>query len=111
MKKTTQFTFIRSLVVLGTCLALSQVAQAVPKFHGTLTMNFSGMTMFMGMGDLGSSTMVMLMMGGETVTHSDGDFAVLGVRSGDLVNGPMMVMEGMSMGAEVSIPSVPGWSW
>jgi hypothetical protein len=28
-----------------------------------------------------------------------------------LVNGPMMIMEGMSMGAEVSIPSVPGWSW
>jgi hypothetical protein len=23
----------------------------------------------------------------------------------------MMIMEGMSMGAEVSIPSVPGWSW
>jgi hypothetical protein len=72
--------------------------------------------MFMGMGgDLGSSSMVMFMtmmgMGGDTVTHSDGDFAVLGVRKGDLVNGPMMIMEGMSMGAEVSFPSVPGWSW
>jgi len=93
-------------------LAFSPVAQAVPKFHGTLTMNFNGMIMFMGMGgDLGSSSMVMLMMGSDTVTHSDGDFAVLRVRSGDLVNGEMMIMEGMSMGAEVSIPSVPGWSW
>src|SRR5215470_5375240 len=81
MKKTTKLTLVRSLVVLGSCLAFSQVAQAVPKFHGTLTMNFNGMTMFMGMGgDLGSSSMV-------------------------------MIMEGMSMGAEVSIPSVPGWSW
>jgi hypothetical protein len=111
MKKTTKLTLIRSLVVLGSCLALSQVAQAAPKFHGTLTMNFSGMTMYMGMGgDLGSASMLML-MGGETVTHSDGDFAVLGVRRGNAANGPMMIMEGMSMGAEVSIPSVPGWSW
>ena len=116
MKKTTKLTLVRSLVVLGSCLAFSQVAQAVPKFHGNLTMNFNGMTMFMGMGgDLGSSSMVMFMtmmgMGGDTVTHSDGDFAVLGVKRGNLVNGPMMIMEGMSMGAMVSIPSVPGWSW
>jgi hypothetical protein len=116
MKKTTKLTLVRSLVVLGSCLAFSPVAQAVPKFHGNLTINFSGMTMFMGMGgDLGSSSMVMFMtmmgMGGDTVTHSDGDFAVLGVKRGNLVNGPMMIMEGMSMGAMVSIPSVPGWSW
>src|SRR5262250_2948255 len=112
MKKITKLTLVRSLVLLGSCLAFSQVAQAVPKFHGTLTMNFNGMTMFMGMGeDLGSSSMVMLMMGSDTVTHSDGDFAVLRVRRGDSVNGQMMIMEGMSMGAEVSFPSVPGWSW
>ena len=104
-------TLVRSLVVLGSCLAFSQVAQAVPKFHGNLTISFSGMTMFMGGADLGSSSMVMFMMGNETVTHSDGDFAVLGVKRGNSVNVPMMIMEGMSMGAEVSIPSVPGWSW
>ena len=115
MKTTTKLTLLHSLVVLGSCLAFSPVAQAVPKFHGNLTISFSGMTMFMGGADLGSSSMVMFMtmmgMGGDTVTHSDGDFAVLRVRSGDLVNGPMMIMEGMSMGAEVSFPSVPGCSW
>ena len=111
MKKTTKLTLVHSLVVLGSCLVFSTVAQAAPKFHGTLTMNFSGMTMYMGMGgDLGSSSMLML-MGSESVTHSDGDFAVLGVKRGNLVNGPMMIMEGMSMGAEVSFPSVPGCSW
>ena len=112
MKQKTKFTLVHSLVVLGSCLAFSPVAQAVPKFHGTLTMNFNGMTMYMGMGgDLGSSSMLMLMMGSDIVTHSDGDFAALGVKRGNLVNGQMMIMEGMSMGAEVSIPSVPDWSW
>src|SRR5215470_13045947 len=114
MKKPTKLTLVRSLGLLGSCLAFSQVAQAVPKFLGTLTISFDGMIMYMGGADLGSSSMVMFMtmmgMGNETVTHSDGDFAVLGVRRGDLVNGPMMFME-MPMGATVSFPSVPGWSW
>jgi hypothetical protein len=111
MKTTTKLTLFHSLVVLGSCLAFSPVAQAVPKFHGHLTIGFSGMTMAMGMGgDLGSSSMLML-MGSETVTHSDGDFAVLGVKRGDAVMGPSMIMEGMSMGADVSFPSRPGWSW
>ena len=114
MKKTTKLTLVRSLVVLGSCLAFSPVAQAAPKFHGNLTMNFNGMLMYMDMGmdfSIGDASMLMFMMGDFTVTHSDGDFAVLRVRSGDLVNGPMMIMEGMSMGAMVSIPSVLGWSW
>src|SRR5215831_6194443 len=119
MKTTTKLTLVHSLVVLGSCLAFSPVAQAVPKFHGTLTSTFSGMIMYGGTGPvIGDATFVMMMSmgmggmgGGESVTHSDGDFAVLRVRSGDSVNGPMMIMEGMSMGAEVSIPSVPGWSW
>jgi len=111
MKRTIKFNLIRSLVVLGSCLGLCQVAQAAPKFHGTLTMNFNGMVMYGGMGpDLGDASMLMLMMGGDTVTHSDGNFAALRVRSGDAVNGPMMIMQGMSMGAEVTIPSVD-WSW
>ena len=114
MKKTTKLTLVHTLVVLGSCLAFSPVAQAVPKFHGNLTFSFDGMIMYWGGEDLGSSSMVMFMtkmgMGKETVTHSDGDFAVLGVRSGTLVNGPMMFME-MPMGATVSFPSVPGWSW
>ena len=82
-------------------------------------MTFDGMTMLMGMEPgLDNVSMVMFMMGDYTVTHSDGDFAVLSVRKGDLVDGPMMIMEEgtsmMGMGpevAEVSIPSVPGWSW
>jgi len=112
MKKLTKFTLIRSLVLVGSCLAFSPVAQAVPKFHGNLTMNFSGMLMYMGMDfNIGDASMLMFMMGDYTVTHSDGDFAVLGVKRGNSVNGPMMIMEGMSMDAEVSIPSVPGWSW
>jgi hypothetical protein len=110
MKKTTKLTLIRSLAVLGSCLAFSQAAQAAPKFHGTLTIGFSGMTMPMGGEDLGSSTMVML-MGSETVARSTGDFAVLGARRGDAVQGPTMIMDGMSMGATVSLPAVPGWSW
>src|SRR5215471_4953065 len=111
MKKTTKLTLVRSLVVLGSCLAFSQVAQAVPKFRGNLTISFSGMTMYMGMGGgLGSSSMLML-MGSESVTHSDGDFAVLKVKRGDALLGPPMIMAGMSMGVMVSLPSVPGWSW
>jgi hypothetical protein len=114
MKKTTKLTLVRSLVVLGSCLAFSHVAQAAPRFLGTLRISFDGMIMYMGGTDLGSSSMVMFMtmmgMGNETVTHSDGDFAVLGVRSGALVNGPMTFME-MPMGVTVSIPFVRGWSW
>ena len=110
MKKTTKLTLVRSLVLLGSCLAFSQVAQAVPKFLGTLTISFSGMPMFMGMGGgLGSSSMLML-MGSESVAQSSGDFAVLGARRGDAVLGPPMIMAGMSMGATVSIPSVPRWA-
>ena len=112
MKDTTRLTLVHSLVVLGSCLAFSPVAQAAPKFHGNLTMNFNGMFMYMGMdSNIGDASMLMFMMGGDTVTHSDGDFAVLGVKRGNVVNGPMMIMEGMSMGAEVSIPSVSDWSW
>jgi len=120
MKTTTKLTLVHSMVVLGSCLAFSPVAQAVPKFHGTLTSTFSGMTMYGGMEPgLGNATFVMMMSmggmggmgGGESVTHYDGDFAVLGVKRGGAVLGPTMIMAGMSMGATVSIPSVPGWSW
>jgi len=117
MKTTTKLTLVHSLVVLGSCLAFSPVAQAVPKFHGTLTSTFSGMTMYGGMEPgLGDATFVMMtsmgaMGGGESVTHYDGDFAVFGVKRGDAVLGPTMIMADMSMGATVSIPSVPGWSW
>src|SRR5215475_15163283 len=113
MKTTTKLTLVHSLVVLGSCLAFSPVAQAVPKFHGTLTSTFSGMIMYGGTGPvIGDATFVMLGMmgmggtggmggmgGGESVTHYDGDFAVLRVKRGNSVNGPMMIMEGMSMGA------------
>jgi hypothetical protein len=56
---------------------------------------------------------MLMLMGSQSVAQSWGDFAVLGVRRGNAVLGPSptMIMEGMSMGAEVSFPSVPGWSW
>jgi len=112
MKTTTKLTLVHSLVVLGSCLAFSQVAQAVPKFHGTFTISFSGMTMYgVTRPGLGNASFLMLMMGSESVAHSDGDFAVMGAKRGDTVLGPTMIMAGMSMGARVSIPSVPGWSW
>ena len=111
MKTTIKLSLIRSVVALGSCLALCQVAQAAPKFHGTLTMNFNGMTMYGGMEPgLGNASMVMFMMGGESVTQYTGDFAVLGAKRGEAVMGPDMIMAGMSMGASLSIPSL-GWSW
>ena len=92
-------------------MAFSQVAQAVPKFHGTFTISFSGMTMYGGTRPgLGNASFLMLMMGSESVAHSDGDFAVMGAKRGDTVLGPTMIMAGMSMGATVSIPSVPRWA-
>src|SRR5215472_97459 len=95
MKTTTKLTLVHSLVVLGSCLAFSPVAQAVPKFHGTLTASINDSIMLMG-------DMVMTMgFGTETVTHSDGDFAVLGVKRGDTVtldgSMPGMVMMTMLM--------------
>ena len=114
MKTTVKLSVIRSLVLLASCLALSQVAQAEPKFHGTLTARINDSITIMG-------DMVMTMgFGTETVTHADGDFAVLGVKRGDTVTldgsmpGMMMMMMLMpGMGAPglpgFSISSVPGW--
>src|SRR5690349_13549760 len=99
MKKTTKVTLIRSLVVLGSCLALSQVAQAAPKFHGTLRISISGPIMagVMAMGGmdmgLGNDDMLMV-MGTESVALSTGDFAVIGVRRGASVMAPTMFMNG-----------------
>ena len=110
MKTTVKLSVIRSFIVLASCLALSQVAQAKPRFHGTLTARINDGIMTMGGGTLGSSFMVMLMgTGTETVTHSDGDFAVLGVKRGDAVmlDGGML-MPGMSEPG-FTISSVPGW--
>jgi hypothetical protein len=114
MKTTVKLSVIRSLIVLASCLALSQVVQAKPKFHGTLTASINDSIMVMG-------DMVMLMgFGTETITHSDGDFAVLGVKRGDTVtldgSMPGMMMMTMlmpGMGAPglpgFTISSVPGW--
>src|SRR5262245_50676331 len=115
MKKTTKLTLVRSLVLLGSCLAFSQVAQANPRFHGTLTASINDSIGIMTMGGM---DMVMLMgFGTETVTHSDGDFAVLGIKRGDTVtlDGSMpgmmmmiMLMPGMSEPG-FTVSSVPGW--
>jgi len=111
MKKTVKLTLIRSFIVLASCLALCQVAQAKPRFHGTLTASINDGIMMMG-------DMVMLMgFGTETVTHSDGDFAVLGVKRGDTVtldgsmSGMMMMWMLMpDMGEPgFTISSVSGW--
>ncbi len=116
MKKITKFTLIRSLVVLGSCLALSQVSQAAPKFHGTLTISIRGPIMAgdMAMGGmdmgLGNDDMLMV-MGTESVALSTGDFAVLGVRRGAAVMGPSMFMNGMLSMEMVMISSAPDWMW
>jgi hypothetical protein len=71
-------------------------------------------------GDMMMGDMVMLMgFGTETVTHCDGDFAVLGVKRGDTVTlaesmpGMMMMIMWMpGMGEPgFTISSIPGWSW
>ena len=111
MKTTVKLSVIRSFIVLASCLALGQVAQAKPGFHGTLTASIDDGIMIMG-------DMVMLMgFGSETVTHADGDCAVLGVKRGDTVtldgSMPGMMMMTMLMPGwgepGFTISSVPGW--
>jgi hypothetical protein len=116
MKTTVKLSVIRSVILLASCLALSQLAQAEPRFHGSLRARIDDGIMLMGDPD----PMVMLMGADtETITHSDGDFAALGVKRGDTVTfdggmpGMMMMIMLMPGWSDpgFTISSVPGWMW
>ena len=113
MKTTLKQSLIRSVVALGSCLALAQATQAAPRFQGVLTIGINGGIMAMGMGmgsSLGSDTMVML-MGTTSVAVSAGDFAVMGIRRGDAVTlSSTMLMPGSTESA-LMVSSASDWMW
>ncbi len=95
MKNKIQWNLIPSLLVIGGCLALSQVAQAQPAFHGTLTIRLDGEITASDMMEMMGSTMTMPSTLGEAnmltipatgeVGQGTGDFTKLKITHGDTV--------------------------
>ena len=121
MKNIIQWNLVPSLLVVGGCLALSQVAQAEPAFHGTVTirvegditswtpMDMGGMGGMGGMeksgGPLGEANMLTIPAKGGVVGPSTGDVAALRLRRGDPVAfSATTLMPPMSMGMMGEMP-------
>lgn len=117
MKNINPFKLITSLVILGSCLAFSPVAQAQPAFHGTLTFKVEGPItvtngMSMGMMDASKTASAPLFDDSTTLAISTnavvgsatGDFAALKITHGSAITlgsgtvGPPMEMAMPGMG-------------
>ena len=129
MKNINPFKLITSLVILGSCLVFSPVAQAQPAFHGTLTFQVEGPItvtngMSMGMMDAGRTVSTPLLNDSTTLAISTnavvgsatGDFAALKIKHGSAITlgsgtvGPPMEMAMPGMG-DMLMGSLEGFSF
>jgi len=115
MKNINPFKLITSLVILGSCLAFSPVAQAQPAFHGNLTFRVDGdiaasaPDASMGGMEMPTTTVgdanTLTIATNAVVGSATGDFAALEIKHGGAITlstgtlAPPMVMEMGRMGS------------